>query len=267
MLFGSQDVRWQAYVLNLADATDRWQSMEQRLMRAGIPYERVEAIRGRELPVPYADFDEMGHRLCTGRRPIPPEIGCYLSHIKAIDRFLETDQSHALFLEDDAVFDETLPQTIAAALQHADAWDMLRLQTVSRDRVVPLIAIGPSHSLGVNLTRSKGSAGYMLSRRAAARFRQRLLPMRMAYDIAFDIEFFWGLRAVAVTPYPIVADEAAVTQIQMNINSYKYGSSRYLTVFPFRAVVEGGRFFARLTLLVRLLVRSLRRPTYLQINS
>lgn len=246
---------WQAYILNLPGATDRWRAMEGRLVRAGIPFERIEAIRGRELPVPYADFDEAGHRLRTGRRPIPPEIGCYMSHIKALGRFLETDHTHALLFEDDAVFDETLPQTIAGALRHAGAWDMLRLQTVSTNRVMPVVAIAPDRFLGVNLIRAKGSAAYMVNRRAAETFRRRLLPMRMAYDLAFDLEFLWGLRAVAVTPYPVVADKAAPTQIQVRISSYKFGASRYLTVFPFRAVVETARTVARLSLLARLLMR------------
>ena len=195
----------------------------------------------------------------TGRRPIPAEIGCYLSHIKAIDAFLRTDHAHGLILEDDAVFSADLATTIQEALRHGDAWDVLRLSTVNTDRVTPVVRLADGSWLGVNLLRSKGAAAYMLNRRAAETFRRRLLPMRLAYDIAFDLEYLWGLRALAVTPYPVVADEAAPTQIQVNINSYKYGPSRYLTVFPFRAGVEVARLFCRAAVLARLSTRRWRR--------
>lgn len=246
---------WQAYVINLAAAEDRWRTMQARLGEAGVPFVRIDAVRGRDLPQPYPDFDEVGHRHRTGRRPIPAEIGCYLSHLKAIDALLESGQTHGLILEDDAIFAPGFMATVAAALEKADAWDVLRLQTVNRDRVIPACAIDPHHSLGVNLTRSKGAAAYMLSRRAAEVFRRRLLPMQMAYDIAFDIEYLWGLRAVAITPYPVTADDTAPTQIQMNINSYKEGAARYLTVFPFRAAVETARVACRLPLLASLWLR------------
>lgn len=248
--------RWQAYLINLASAEDRLRNMQARLRVAGIPYERIEAVRGRDLPSPYPDFDEPGHRKRTGRRPIPAEIGCYLSHLKAIEAFLATDHSHALILEDDAIFDPAFVTVVEAALDHARAWDVLRLQTVNRDRVVPARALCHGYALGVNLTRSKGAAAYMLNRRAAEVFRRKLRPMRMAYDIAFDIEYFWGLRAVAITPYPVTADADAPTQIQMNISAYKAGLHRYLTVFPFRAVVETARVACRLPLLARLVMRS-----------
>jgi len=246
---------WQAYVINLAAAQHRWQSMQSRLATAGIPYIRVEAIRGVDLSEPYTDFDEVGHRRRTGRRPIPPEIGCYLSHLKAIDAFLESGQTHGLIVEDDAIFAPEFMATVEAALAKSDAWDVLRLQTVNRNRVIPACPIDPNHSLGVNLTRSKGAAAYMLNRRAAEAFRRRLRPMRLAYDIAFDLEYLWGLRAVAITPYPVKADTAAPTQIQMNINAYKEGAARYLTVFPFRAAVETARVACRLRLLASLLRR------------
>jgi glycosyl transferase family 25 len=246
--------RWQAYLINLASAEDRLRNMQARLRVAGIPYERIEAIRGRDLPEPYPNFDEPGHRKRTGRRPIPAEIGCYLSHLEAIDAFLATDHPHGLILEDDAVFAPDFVAVVEAALEHAGSWDVLRLQTVNRNRVVPARALGHGYALGVNLTRSKGAAAYMLSRRAAEVFRRRLRPMQMAYDIAFDIEYFWGLRAVAITPYPVTADADAPTQIQVNINAYKAGLHRYLTVFPFRAAVETARVACRLPLLARLVM-------------
>lgn len=246
-------LKWQAYVVNLASAHQRWASTTARLDGAAISYVRVDAILGSGLPVPFPHFDETRHRRMTGRRPIPAEIGCYLSHIKAIETFLRTEHSHGLFLEDDAVFSSDFAAVVDEALKHERRWDVLRLSTVNTDRVIPVLRLNERSWLGVNPLRSKGAAAYMLNRRAAETFLRRLVPMRLAYDLAFDLEYLWGLRAVAVTPYPVVADPAAPTQIQIDVPSYKYGASRYLTVFPYRAAIETSRLFCRLTLLGRLL--------------
>ena len=250
-------MNYHSYVINLPSACDRWEAIEARLRMAGLASTRIEGINGRELRLPIPEFDEFRHRLMTGRQPIPAEIGCYLSHIKAIDAFLASDASctHALIFEDDATFGEELPAIIDASLQYADRWDVLRLSTVGRDRVVRAIPVHGDSCLGVNLTRCKGAAGYMVNRTAAMTFRRRLVPMRLAWDIAFDLEYLWGLKALAVTPFPVVPDERAPTQIQNDINSFKLAGTRYLTVFPFRAAVESARFVMRSLLYVRTVAR------------
>ena len=252
---------YHSYVINLPTARDRWDKIEARLRAAGLAYTRIVGINGRELQLPVPEFDELRHRLMTGRRPIPAEIGCYLSHIKAIDAFLASDASctHALIFEDDAIFGAEFPTIIDAALKHADSWDILRLSTVGRDRVVRAMPLVGNSFLGVNLTRCKGAAGYMLNRKAAATFRRRLVPMRLAWDIAFDLEYLQGLKALAVTPFPVVPDDRAPTQIQNDINSFKLPSTRYLTVFPYRAAVESARVLMRSLLYARTVAR--RRPT------
>lgn len=242
---------YKTYLINLPTARTRLAQMEHVLAAAGMPFTRIDAVNGRELPLPCPEFHELAHRLMTGRRPIPAEIGCYLSHMKAIDAFLASDAEHALILEDDARFDASLPSLITKALAHGHLWDVLRLSTVNTDRAVPVVALGGDAWLGVNLTRSKGAAAYMLNRRAAEAFRRRLLPMRLAYDIAFDVEFFFGLKALAVTPCPVVADETSPTQIQVGIQSFKLPRWRYATVLPFRIAVETTRVMMRSLLTVR----------------
>ena len=248
---------YHTYVINLPSARDRWEKMEARLQAAGLAHTRIVAVNGRDLQLPIPEFDEFRHRLMTGRRPIPAEIGCYLSHIKAIDAFLAScdTYTHALICEDDAVFSAELPAIIDAALQFADSWDILRLSTVGHDRVMRAIPLGGGSVLGVNLTRCKGAAGYMLNRKAAATFRRRLIPMRLAWDIAFDLEYLQGLKALAVTPFPVLPDAHAATQIQIDINSYKLFPTRYCTVFPYRMGIEAARFLMRSGLYVRTVVR------------
>jgi glycosyl transferase family 25 len=239
------------YLINLPRAGERLRQMQAVLDAAGLPFTRIEAIDGRAFPLPCPEFHELSHRLMTGRRPIPAEIGCYLSHMKAINAFLASTADYALILEDDARFAPTLPSLLAKAVARGRLWDVLRLQTVNTDRAVPVVRLDATASLGVSFTRSKGAAAYVLNRRAAAAFRRYLLPMRLAYDIAFDLEYLVGLKALAVTPCPVVADEGSPTQIQFGSAQYKLPRWRYLTVFPFRAVIEVLRVVMRSVLFVR----------------
>ena len=238
-------LNYRAYVINLPSAPQRLQQMEDGLQTVGIPWVRIEAVNGRELKLPIPEFSQWRHRLCTGRRPILPELGCYFSHIRAFREFLQTSDDYALILEDDCLMDADLKTIIHQALQHKKHWEILRLSSVSQDRTIPIIPLDAEHHLGVCLTRSKGSDAYLISRKGAEIFLRKLIPMKLAYDLAYDLEFLYGLKALSVTPYPCRQDQRFATQIQTRINDYKYSSLRYLTVFPFRAIIETRRVIQR----------------------
>ncbi|REJ68849.1 MAG: hypothetical protein DWQ31_06575 [Planctomycetota bacterium] len=242
----------QAYVINLAPAEDRWEQVRARLDAVGMRYTRIDAVNGRALNLPLVDFDEAGHRRRTGRRPIKPEIGCYLSHLRAILEFLDTRDEYGLILEDDALLGPEAIEAIDDALAYRDQWDILRLSSVNRDRYWPAIKLSGGRHLGVSLTRSKGASAYVINRRAAKTWVRELLPMRLAWDIAFDLEFFQGLKAMGVTPLPVRQDARFETHIQKEINTHKLPRTRYFTVFPFRTVYETKRFLSRGLQLLRL---------------
>lgn len=150
-----------------------------------------------------------------------------------------------LILEDDAIFDATLPSVIQEAIGWSEHWHMLRLSSVNTDRTMPILPLAGNRYLGITLYRSKGAAAYVLTRRAAEPFVCKLLPMKLAYDLAFDQEYLYGLKAVVVTPYPVRQDRELKTQIQVNINRHKLPFSRYMPVFPYRVGGETRRVIRR----------------------
>ena len=85
----------------------------------------------------------------------------------------------------------------------------------------------------------------MVNRRCAEVFLKKLLPIRVAWDIAFDIEYLMGLRSVFVEPVPIDQNTGMETQIQVTAKRVKLSPARYLTVFPYRAHLEINRFVRR----------------------
>jgi Glycosyltransferase involved in LPS biosynthesis len=233
------------YLINLASAKDRLVYMDAQLRAIGIDYVRIEGIDGKLLSLPVPGFDPVGYRLKHGRKFHPGEVGCYLSHMKAIRTFLNSDHTHALILEDDTKLPNDLVSVIDRALARAGDWDLLRLSTVNTGWRVPYRRLDADHHLAIALTRDKGAGAYVINRRCAERFLEALYPMRLAWDIAFDLEFFQGLKAVFVVPPPVDQNTGRKTQIQHFTDSSKYPAVRYVTVFPYRAWLETNRFVRR----------------------
>ncbi|MFS8148697.1 glycosyl transferase [Rhizobium sp. R635] len=238
-------LRINTYLINLDRAELRRFRMERLLAESGIAFERVAAVDGAGIALPRRDFDGQSYLRRHGRRPNPFEIGCYLSHVECARRFLASEGEFALILEDDLDFDDDFAEVLAAAVEHSGSWDVLRLSTVNsgrKHRVEPLTA---SRSLAIALTREKGSGAYLINRKAAGWIADALVPMRLPYDLALDLEFDEGLQACFVDPVPVSQRADAHSQIQAGLSTYRLGRRRPWSVLPYRAAAEVRRFAAR----------------------
>lgn len=63
--------------------------------------------------------------------------------------------------------------------------------------------LADGRSLAIALTREKGAGAYVINRTAANWIVRDLMPMRLSYDIAFDLEYIDGLRAAFIDPVPV----------------------------------------------------------------
>lgn len=245
-------------VINLDSASERMGHMQAELQRAGLPYQRIPGVDGSRLEPPHADFCAWSYRYLHGRYWAPRELGCYLSHIRALQTFLDSDAEYALVLEDDVRIRPDITQVLQAALAHRAHWNMLRLSTVNSGRWWPVRSLGDA-SLAICLTREKGAGGYLVDRTAAKKMVGRLLPMRLAWDVAFDLEWLIGFRTLGIHPMVIEQNSGFGTQIQNDLGRIKIRSRlKYLTVGPFRLLIESSRLLYRLQRLIalRFLVRA-----------
>ena len=108
-------------------AVDRMKRFEKDFASYPIPFIRVPAIEGKTLTIPIEDYDAVKFFLYIGREAGPGEIGCYLSHLKVIRMFLESDKEFALICEDDASPTPECYEAIEQAIAHSETWDLLRL--------------------------------------------------------------------------------------------------------------------------------------------
>ncbi|WP_454854598.1 glycosyltransferase family 25 protein [Rhizobium binxianense] len=240
-------LRINTYLINLDRAETRRFRMERLLEGCGIAFERVAAVDGAGITLPRSDFDEPSYLRNQGRRPNSFEIGCYLSHVECAKRFLASHAEFALVLEDDLDFEDDLAEVLIAALAHHQHWDILRLSTVNSGHKCRVGALTPSRSLAVSLTREKGSGAYFINRKAGEWIAGSLVPMRLPYDLAFDLEFDGGLRACFVDPVPVTQRTDPVSQIQTGRSAYRLGRRRPWSVLLYRMAAEVRRFTVRLS--------------------
>ena len=233
------------YLINMADAQQRYQAMVEKLSNIGLTAERIEAVDGRALTFPIPEFSELSYKLMHGRRSCPPEIGCYLSHVECARRLLRSEAEFALILEDDVVFKQDFIRSVEAAIDHRKDWDILRLSTVSHGKKYAFRKLTPDRSLSIALTREKGSGAYIVNRKAAKWIAEKLVPMRLAYDIAYDLEYLAGLKSAFIYPLCATQDADNTSSIQSVARAYKLPRWRYFTVLPFRAYLEVTRFLFR----------------------
>ena len=241
-------------VINLDRAADRMAHMARELQAVGLSYTRIAAVDGATLQRPHPDFSEGHYRHLHGRHWAPKELGCYLSHIQCLRTLLTSDAQYALILEDDVRLDPDIRQVLIEALTQTRHWNLLRLSTVNSGTWWPVRPLGRTN-LAVCLTREKGAGGYVVDRVAARQMVDKLLPMRLSWDIAFDLEWLLGFKTLGVYPMVIAQNAGFGTDIQDDLDKIKVRSKlKYLTVAPFRLFLELSRLGYRLYRLVSLRV-------------
>jgi glycosyl transferase family 25 len=205
---------WPSYVINLARNTRRMENSARQFDAANLPWERIDAVNGWDLPEhEVARVYDATRNARDGKQPlVAPEIGCYLSHIAAWERIAEGTHAGGFIFEDDFAADDTLGEKLELLSAPQDDWDMVKLFSFDAD--APLVwdrPLGP-YRIGMPYRVPTCLIGYGLTRDAAARLAARARPFFRPVDE--DQKFVWetGLRVALVLPPPIlVGDQSTVT--------------------------------------------------------
>jgi len=211
----------QTYLINLDRDEDRLRWMQKNLASHRIEYERIPGVDGSKL----SEEDEAYHATPTRAHLSRGEIGCILSHLKTWRKFLESDATFALVLEDDvhiqpdfSTFMEHIP-----SLLEVDAMCVYRLEAFNSQMTLtrkPKITLG-RRSCYELLTNCGGSAAYILTRKSA----ERLLELKDALCQSLDTELFdpnrrqiENLKVYQWLPAPCIQDMLLYDNIGLKSN-------------------------------------------------
>lgn len=235
-----------AYIINLDKSIDRWANVASKFADTKVSFERVSAINGRELTYPIPECDERLYRRAYGRQLDPGVIGCYLSHLKCCRLFLESRDEFAIIAEDDAVPVTNLAEICEAALKFKDTWDIIRLSGWHNPIRLGVRQLLDEYSLTVCFQFLAGTGAYLLSRPAAQRMVDSMLPICEPIDHAIDKEWKFGLRSLCIYPLPVsqLQPQFAST-IVVGANFKLPWFKSYWTVMPYRMQQEAKRLVRR----------------------
>lgn len=141
-------------LINLDGSDARLAKASAALMAEGIAFRRMSAFDGRKLlPEALPLYDAARATRDYGRNLTGGEVGCFLSHLEAARRFLATDQTCGLVLEDDlavvpgaAVVLAKLPSLLNAEAER-NPWFVVNLGTPALRLFTPLQFVAGRHQL------------------------------------------------------------------------------------------------------------------------
>jgi glycosyl transferase family 25 len=236
----------QAFAINLGRAPERWRHVEQLFAQTGYPLVRVDAVDGATLAQQTPEYAERSFFRRHSRSTNLLEVGCYLSHLRALEMFLATSDRHALICEDDVELCAGATRAIEALMRVASTWDIARLSGLKEAPGVNALRLSAGYFLRVNLGRLKGAGAYIVNRRAAQKLVRHLRPMRVPFDHAIDREWVCGLSAVSVSPFPIDQTGSHFrTSIQRGPARKLSSSRRFAFTYPYQGFNEISRWFFR----------------------
>ena len=208
-------------VISLADATQRRAQIQAQLSAHDLPFTWLEAVDGRKWSddklAQFIDHKALFNNL--SHKPVAGSIGCHLSHMKAYETLLASDDEALIILEDDAVINAELPHYISSLSDVMKQIDIVFLCDRRENR--PAIEIGKigknekQASICVKRFSNIGTTGYAINRRAA----RYLLDNHKEFGIEIDclLNRWWhhGLGVATIKP-DLVKDEDAVSQINFH---------------------------------------------------
>ena len=228
-------------VINLDRSPQRLQAMAERLRTLGLPWQRLQAVDGTALPAwPPGSVDDAGYARWHGKPVAAGEVGCHLSHLKALQAFLDSGASHLLLFEDDALPGPDCREVIEALLREADRWDVVKLSGFHRGSPAAVAELLPGHRLSVPFSRQGNTAALMFNRGAAQAVLHALAPMRLPYDHALERPWAYGQRLRIVMPSPVQAQDGSPSTISGG-RTRKFGWAQRLPTHAFRVRNETRR--------------------------
>lgn len=220
------------FLINLDRSPARLALAHQSLAAAHIPYQRIPGFDASREDLSQCQIDLQEFQKTHGRpEPRKGEIGCFQSHIRAIQAFLDTDKESGIIMEDDAVPEPCFTQSIVQLLKWSDAWDIVPLFYFHSGGPVKVRQVN-DFQLSIFLTHVSSSAAYIINRKAATSLLSHMEIQRACVDHALFEKWTHGLRLRGISPMPVrLSSQANISTIGVENSGKLPFFQRYPTFF------------------------------------
>jgi len=203
---------FELYVINLEHSKERWDKINDHLTGYGLLVQRISAVDAKALPPEALQKHYNGE---TNQADFfidlkPAEIGCFLSHRKALKAFLDDSKKpFAIILEDDVEF-VTHPQAFCEQwleVLNVDRPIMLKLfkrRTISGKKIWTSVRSKNESPYLDKVVDSKlvplGTQGQVVNRAAAANLLAAFEKFSMPVDVAYQHWWLHGVKVLVTMP-------------------------------------------------------------------
>jgi len=197
------------YVINLDRSTARWQQSCALLDAAGLDYERISGVDGLVLTdAERAMFRKWTSLVRYGWPMLNAHIACALSHRRALQRFLDSDATCALILEDDHAALPSIVRLLEQLIQSMPRdWTVVNLGHDSAKHLTFVTAIvdaGVPRNLMAAHDFPVRTTACLWSRRGAAQFMEHSRLIYAPVDVILQDYSARAGGAFLLTPPPVL---------------------------------------------------------------
>lgn len=231
-------MRIPVYLINLDRSVERLNAVIESAKEHEIDIRRVPAVDGRALtPEQWAEIDVPTFERINGKKVLPAEVGCYLSHLKCLEAIADGPDDVAVIIEDDVAFSPDFVPFVRE-LGKVDGWDLVKLTYHRAAGYLKRLPVGDDRSIGRCLHGPLASgAAYAVTRQAARKYLTLFRPMVVPVDVELERGWAHGM-AVFTVDRPVVEFTRVVNtiaEVRAVYKSMKFPMYRRIGTLFYRA--------------------------------
>jgi len=204
-----------AVVITLTRFPNRLAKMADQLRALGQPFIAFYGTDGLTLSETERHRVDTWQRRWISEYPLTDnEIGCFLSHLRALQLLLDSQADMLAVLEDDLVISSDLPSVLCAIESLDIDFDIIDLHRKFRrgEFFIPCADLLPDAQIGLIGYTHMGTLGYVVSRNGARRFLSRARRFVHAVDKAMHRYWANGLQIYGMSR-PMVEEDKSIPSI------------------------------------------------------
>ena len=190
-----------------ADVVELLQKLKAQNVAASI----FNAVDGRHDTPPLLADESINQQRALATRFVTltnGEIGCYLSHLRAIREAYNNGEQRLCLLEDDVDIEPEFGVVLAAATELDESFEFVRLMGLKRHRRKIIRQLGEKHQLVRPIKGICGTQGYVINRRGMEKVLQHGSSLYEPIDKFYDHYWTIDLHAFCVEPHVIWEKES-----------------------------------------------------------
>jgi len=199
----------QTIVISLLRSPQRREKAAAELSRTNLKWSFLDAVDGSKLQSHPLEYKSRKVKRLLGFELTPNEIGCFLSHKRAWQECLKSNQPTLVF-EDDFMLLPHFEKTLQLLLTEFQDWVLIRLQALAKTRHDVVKTIGDL-SIVKNHEDPLGATAYIIKPEAARILIEHAKDIYEPLDHFLEHETKHGIEMLAVKPYPVDITKAIST--------------------------------------------------------